>query len=585
VNDGVSKYIADSQYKKKPAELSVIILIDSESSDMQDISRVLSSRNLRGVEFVVLNYTDEFQVSDIFDRVCEVLRSADIGIGRRRYMNIYAAYIWLQKTFSITHLKNNILNLTYKKKEFSFSEAINNAIRLSSGKYVFILNNDKLLNNNLSYLFDFINKILAGEHLFSFPFGASEKEMVSYDNIASYVYRLSDLKIDKKYSPMLFDMAFFKKKWMHRLGGFDDSFGTTSYIKNNLNSYANNLNYKTYIFDEVSHRFNFETTTLKCLKKSSNSVYECQINGAYRVIRVICHSRDLAPLVKGEIDWINYLGDNGVPVCRAILSASGNYVEVIEMSNDFFLASAFIKAQGHTIDLNSDSEWNDALFNKWGAIMGRMHYLSKDYSVSDPSTKRPDWNHEFFFDPQFDLGSDNEKILRIWRALVDELNKLQKNKESYGLVHNDFSHNNFMYDGTTIIPIDFDDCKYNWFVGDIAISLYHAVMIVPKYERNKFARRFIRNFFTGYYSENNLENYWIDLLPKFILLRHIYNYLFYQQNWNLTTLTSEQRGIMAFLKSSIESERPIIDINFKEIWNDIAFGGARDANKMHLFSI
>jgi hypothetical protein len=30
---------------------------------------------------------------------------------------------------------------------------------------------------------------------------------------------------------------------------------------------------------------------------------------------------------------------------------------------------------------------------------------------------------------------------------------------------------------------------------------------------------------------------------------------------------------MGFLKSSIETERPIIDLDFREIWNDVSSGG------------
>jgi len=536
VNEGASKfctklynYIINIIYKKIPKKLSVIIAIDAELGEKLSILGGLSLWNLRYVEFVLLNCTDKSHISDNF-------------------------------------------KIVTNEKEISFSEALNIAVTASTGKYILILKDGKLLNDdNLIYLLDFIDKILAGEHLFCFPCDASEKEMVSYDHIASYAYSLNDICVDKKYCLTLSDLVFLKKKWIDSLGGFDDSFKTTQYIKNNLNSLADNINYKYDILNEAAHRFNAEPSTLRCLKMSSNSVYECQINDTDKILRVLRRSIDWVPLVKGEIDWINYLSDNGVPVCRAILSTSGNYVEVIERPKDLFLVSLFTKARGHAIDLSNDCEWNDALFKKWGALMGRMHYLSKDYDVTDPSTKRMDWNYDFFFDPQFNMGEDNEKNLRIWRGLVDELNSLPKNNGSYGLVHNDFHYNNFKYYGNAITVIDFDGCVYNWFVADIAISFYHAFMTVPENERNEFAGRFTKNFFIGYYSENNLDNYWIDLLPTFIQLRHIYCYLFYRQNWNQTTLTSDQRKIMAAMKSSIESERPLIDISFKDIWVDIAF--------------
>jgi amicoumacin kinase len=539
-NEGASKFcaklynfIVTSLYKNFPKKLSLIIPIDRKLGEKLSKLEALSLWDIRYVEFILLNCTDELQVSDKF-------------------------------------------KIATNEKGMNFAEALNIAIKASSGKYILIVNNDKVLGgNDLTYLLNYITRILAGVHLFRIPCGVPEKEIVSYDHIASYAYNLNDISVDKEYCLKQSDQVLLKKKWIDSLGGFDDQFKTTQYIKNNLKLLANDINYKDDVLNEASRRFNSEPSTLKCLKRSLNSVYECRINGADKILRILRRSRDWLPLVKGEIDWINYLSNNDVPVCRAILSTSGNYVEVIERPNDLFLVSAFAEAGGHTIDLSNNYEWNDALFKKWGSIMGRMHYLSKDYDVSDPTTKRRDWNYEFIFDPQFDLGADNEKILRIWQELVEELNSLPKNNDSYGLVHNDFHHFNFKYDGSKITVIDFDDCTYNWYVADIAISLYHAVMNASENERNEFAKRFMRNFFAGYYSENKLDDYWIDLLPKFIQLRHIYCYIFYQQNWNHTTLTSKQREHISAMKSSIESERPLINLNLKDIWKEIVFGDQR----------
>jgi Ser/Thr protein kinase RdoA (MazF antagonist) len=342
---------------------------------------------------------------------------------------------------------------------------------------------------------------------------------------------------------------------------------SSRYQKSNKELFGNNINYRKDLLEEAYHRFDFEPSTLKCLKMSSNSVYECQVNREDRILRILMRSLDWIPLVKGEIDWINYLGDNGIFVCRAMPSSNGNNVEVITTSNNSFLLCSFVKARGHKVDRNNSNEWNDSLFQKWGATLGKMHHLTKNYTVRDSSTKRKGWNYGPIFDPEFSLGPDKNRILKIWRELIDELHLLPKNKDCYGLVHNDLHHLNFNYDKSAITVFDFEDCGYNWFACDIANSLYHAITLeevpYPRKLRNIFAEGFMRNFFIGYYQENKLDDYWIELLPKFLKYIEIYIYLkFYSENRNLREVHPETMKILESMEKHIESRTPIVDIDF-----------------------
>lgn len=73
----------------------------------------------------------------------------------------------------------------------------------------------------------------------------------------------------------------------------------------------------------------------------------------------IGHSERRSPnLIRGEVDWINYLAAGGASVAKAILSANGNLVEAVEDGQGGeFLCAAFVHAPGGSVtrDLRHDS--------------------------------------------------------------------------------------------------------------------------------------------------------------------------------------------------------------------------------------
>nr|WP_245630323.1 phosphotransferase [Amphibacillus sediminis] len=119
-------------------------------------------------------------------------------------------------------------------------------------------------------------------------------------------------------------------------------------------------------------------------------------------------------------------------------------------------------------------------------------------------------------------------VVQKWEEFVGELNKLPKDKNGYGLIHNDLHQGNFYVHNDEIIVFDFGDCEYNWFIYDIAIVLYHAVQSIDENEnkaREKFAQLFIKAFLEGYLTENNLSSFWLAKLSFFLNYRGIYSYI------------------------------------------------------------
>jgi len=302
--------------------------------------------------------------------------------------------------------------------------------------------------------------------------------------------------------------------------------------------------------------FDGNPTSSKCIKNNGTCAYEYISDNREYILRIIERKEGWNTLIQAELDWINYLWDNGVNVCRPINSIRQNQIEIIKSNNSMFFISSFEKAKGKFVDFNSQREWNGELFQNWGAVMGKIHSLSKDYIIETESPRRMEWDKwDVLYDPHFSLGKNEEIVVQKWKELVKELRSYPRNKDNYGLIHHDFHHRNFFLDGSDISLFDFDDCCYCWFICDIAISLYDAVVGSTLYEkRNSFGEFFLTNFLTGYRTEKDIEEFWIDLIPKFLKYRQISSYISYYRSWK--NPNKEQKNLLVSLKFLIENDIP-----------------------------
>jgi len=156
----------------------------------------------------------------------------------------------------------------------------------------------------------------------------------------------------------------------------------------------------------------------------------------------------------------------------------------------------------------------------------------------------------------------------IWTEIIKEMNTFPKDKDSYGLIHNDFhQYNFFVYDGS-ITVFDFDDCLYHWYVCDIAIAIYHSLQTIPMNSvqvRMEFGVKFIESFLKGYLKENKIEEKWIDKIPLFLEYRRICLYNFILKLWRKNELNEYQKEYLKNIRYNIENRVPYIDINFKKL--------------------
>jgi Ser/Thr protein kinase RdoA (MazF antagonist) len=287
-----------------------------------------------------------------------------------------------------------------------------------------------------------------------------------------------------------------------------------------------------------------------------NFVYDFPCRGRDLILRLTHSSHRTPELVRGELDWIHSLHENGASVCRPIPSAQGALVEVIPAGDTCFIATVLERAQGERARAANPEIWNAELFRNWGRTIGRMHALTKRYTVPDPAIKRPEWHEEeLIVNAGRYLPPSEAEALCAIEECVAWLSALPRDGESYGLIHTDVHQGNFHVHEGEITVFDFDDCTYHWFAFDVAIPLYYSVLWLPRDggdRREEFARELMPPLMAGYREENPLDAFWMRQIPGFLRFRDLQLYIFCFKKFDMTDLKENQARFFNLVKANVQ---------------------------------
>lgn len=316
---------------------------------------------------------------------------------------------------------------------------------------------------------------------------------------------------------------------------------------------------------KVVERYDAVVSGVTLLDGFENFVYLLDLRGAPAVLRVSHSGRRPADMVRGEVEWINYLADRQVPAARALESVRGNLVEVVPAAAGEFVAVVFERAPGGHVQKD---DWGPDLFFRLGQLVGRMHALTRGYEPSDPTIKRPDWYQETAGFVGQRLPASQKKVIRKFDELVDHLTTLPTRRDSYGLVHTDVHAGNFFFSDGQVTLFDFDDCQYSWFVDDIAMAVFYSVPLAsPDDVISSMARIFFTHFMAGYRPENDLDPEWLEHIPAFLKLREllVYAAIYEHVEGDMSRLGDWDGRLMDGRMDRIINNVPFVDLDFVQL--------------------
>jgi amicoumacin kinase len=313
---------------------------------------------------------------------------------------------------------------------------------------------------------------------------------------------------------------------------------------------------------ELSLDFGVGTNELRLIHQNDrNSVYDYRLNNKEFILKIIRASRSDINLISGELDWIDYLYNNGIRVLRTIPSRRDKLIETIELDGSFFLGFSYEKIGV------SESMMECEFVQKLGQVMGRMHKVTKDYEPSDKLFRRPEWFHaDWLSCPDKVIHTSQPVIIEKCHEFRERLQALEFNRDSYGLIHDDLHTGNLIISNGEITIIDFECCQYKWFIGDIASALLFNIWKEPNKDMElmkQSAIDFMENLMIGYNSENKIAACWGEHIPLLLKLREMSLYVSCYSEWDLGKINKDQ-SLFLYRKHNIENDVPYIDIDFSE---------------------
>lgn len=316
------------------------------------------------------------------------------------------------------------------------------------------------------------------------------------------------------------------------------------------------------ILASACSKFNMDGGSIKKVGGFENYVYGYTLDNKEYVLRLTHSSHRSIDMVQGELDWVHYLSNNHSAVCMPIYSKNHQLAEVIPITEDnYFIATSFEKSQGRHIQAK---DANDSLFRTWGKAIGKMHQLTKNYKPQSTATTRPAWHEEKLFSNCREyLPEGHEIIADKLEDMIHKIKSLPQDKDGYGLIHTDIHSGNFFINNGEITVFDFDDCSYMYFISDIAIALFYC-LLRPDTPENRlaFANRFLKAFLEGYREENQLDDYWIQLLPDFLKLRELELYVVVYRSCDMNNPGPWEENYMRNRKESIENDIPFLGLEW-----------------------
>lgn len=321
------------------------------------------------------------------------------------------------------------------------------------------------------------------------------------------------------------------------------------------------------IINELAEKYGISYDLLKpIIGGYQNLVFEFIQNNKPYIFRISDSITRSEEKINSELEWCIFLLGQGVPLSRPLKSSSGHLTETADRDGIKMTATLFEKAPGRKMSYPEYLN-NIEIFKQLGQITGKIHNASKGYT--SPNIKRNSWAENYYLKNIYNYIPEIEIDIRnAYELLMMDFKLLNCNINSFGLIHGDINIGNFCISDNQITLFDFDECQYSWFVEDIAIQLFYTIYLFgddSRIERQEMADKFMRYFLSGYYSENNLDDYWIEKIPEFLKLRELIVHVGIYKKWDLNNLSQWQKDY--YNQSANRIKNGISLVEYRDNWN------------------
>lgn len=317
------------------------------------------------------------------------------------------------------------------------------------------------------------------------------------------------------------------------------------------------------VLQKAAEFFNTDKEKLNIIGGFENYVYDYKLNDKEYVLRMTHSSHRSKDQLFGELEWLEFLYENGADVYKPVHSVNDSLVEEIKVKDSSFFIVSFEKAHGKQI---WGKDYDDEYLYKWGKAIGHMHKVTNGFKPSRPEYERIHW-----YDDQITAGTfipeSDKKILKVLDETITHIKSLPADDTSYGLIHTDVHSGNMIYDEQKNLKIiDFDDAAHMYFISDLTIAIYYGTWHLSNdpEKRAEFGKKIFKKIIEGYREEYSLDKKWFAEIPHFLKLRDLTLYCVFHQKIHPEDMSDRTKEFLRSIKHRTENNLPVIDLDFTE---------------------
>ena len=272
--------------------------------------------------------------------------------------------------------------------------------------------------------------------------------------------------------------------------------------------------------DAALEQFGFNPYHLTLLQHLVNTTFRLDSNQGRYLVRI--HRARAQTAVASELAWLEALTrETTVPVQIPQRALDGKMIVVDEQITGLepYPVTILSWLDGEILPQDRRSPHH---FYRLGQLVAELHHHTQHW-------KPPFELDRPFYDSTTLIGADSvfgeadtnynelpQDVQEHLQTLHEKLQKIEqrfgKSPEQFGLIHSDLSFGNVLFRVDAVLPIDFDDCGFGYYLYDL------AVILAGPWERTGFQQR-REALLQGYREICDLPNENLSLIPTLMAMR------------------------------------------------------------------
>ena len=272
--------------------------------------------------------------------------------------------------------------------------------------------------------------------------------------------------------------------------------------------------------DVALRKFGFNQYQLTFLQHLVNTTFRLDCNDGRYLVRI--HRAKTQTAVASELAWLEALAhETTVPVQIPQRSLDREMIVVGEQAGvpDPYPVTVLSWLNGQILTQNQRSPNH---FYRLGQLVAKLHHHAQHWTPAF-ELDRPFYDSSSVLRTDSVFGEDGVTykqlpkdvqghLRRLHEQLQEVEQRLGKSPDQFGLIHSDLSFGNVLFMDDEVLPIDFDDCGFGYYLYDL------AVILAGPWEKPGFQQR-REALLQGYREICELPDEHLSLIPIFMAMR------------------------------------------------------------------